>query len=440
MTPDQISCLIDDRASQGIFKVHPDIFRSAEILELEQKHIFGATWLYVAHESQIAKPHDFVLSHMAGQPVVVSRDQSGQIHCFLNSCRHRGALVCQQSFGNAKVHVCPYHAWSYDSAGRNVSVPAKSQGGYSPAFDDDDQHLRPVPKLQSYRGFIFASLNINVPPLDEHLGHMRTFIDLAADQGSDGLEVLPGIVSYELKANWKMLIENSADDYHFVPTHQSYLEILHKRQEEKGAGGVFNLEDPPRTWSFEHGHNAYTAPGQAGDRPLDLDREILTERVGTTRAKWMGYVRNCLFFPNMILLEAPVLQIRMYRPLAVDRTLVTTHCVAPKGESAEARLRRLRLYEEFYNPGGMATPDDLMNLEACQLGQQRPVKDWLQGYMRGLDVIETGPTEDAGELGIAPISASGRLTGLGDETILHEPLREWRRLLTAGLSAAQSTA
>jgi benzoate/toluate 1,2-dioxygenase subunit alpha len=61
-------------------------------------------------------------------------------------------------------------------------------------------------------------------------------------------------------------------------------------------------------------------------------------------------------------------QIRHYRPLAVDETEVTIYCIAPKGESVEARSRRIRQYEDFFNASGMATPDDLEEFRACQIG------------------------------------------------------------------------
>jgi benzoate/toluate 1,2-dioxygenase alpha subunit len=106
-----------------------------------------------------------------------------------------------------------------------------------------------------------------------------------------------------------------------------------------------------------------------------------------------------------------------------------TYCIAPKGESREARTRRIRQYEEFFNPSGLATPDDTTIFEDCQAAPQAEAVDWYQGYMRGLAVMENGPNEHARELGINPLTSIASAFGLGDETIFHGPWREWRRRL-----------
>ena len=76
----------------------------------------------------------------------------------------------------------------------------------------------------------------------------------------------------------------------------------------------------------------------------------------------MYYTRNALFFPNMQLLENQSLQVRVNRPLSASETEITTYCIAPKGESRAARTLRIRQYEEFYNPSGLATPDDTSDI------------------------------------------------------------------------------
>lgn len=443
MNPNEIDALIDDRPQDGVFRVHPDVFRSQDLFELEMKHIVEATWVFVGLECQIPEPHDFVTTRIGRQPVIVSRDVDGEIHCLLNACRHRRAMVCGLMRGNRKTHVCPYHGWAYDSAGRNVHVTLKDEGGYTPAFDREDHNLLPVARVDSYRGFIFASLNPDVAPLEEHLGGAAAFLDLGVDQGADGFELIPGTVTYVINGNWKMQIENSADAYHFVPTHSSYLEILGNRTPGDGQETFqrsYNVRDMERgSFTFGHGHNVmWSAVEDVTLRALWLDREEVLQRVGETRFKWMLRTRNLLVFPNFQLIEAPVLQVRINRPLAPDRTEITTYCIAPKGESRAARLRRLRQYEEFHNPSGLATPDDMAVFDACQSGQQSEWVDWHQGYMRGLTEVRPGPNDDAGELGIDTETSVATTAALGDETIFHSQHREWRRLLMNGLSREQS--
>ena len=439
MTPADIDALVDDRPQDGVFRVHADVFRRQDIFEIEMKQLYESNWVYVGMECQIPTAHDFITTRIGRQPVIVQRSADGKINCLINSCRHRGAIVCELMQGNRKTHVCPYHAWTYDSSGKNIAITAEGEGGYTAAFERENHSLRPV-RAESYRGFIFASLNAEVPPLVEHLGDAKLFLDMAVDQGPDGLEALPGTVTYTIPGNWKMQIENSADQYHFIPTHQSYLQILGGRKAKPGdAPGssryMYSMLDRG-TFTFEHGHNLFwSAVEQPELRPLWLHREDVEQRLGATRLKWMLYTRNLLLFPNFQLLEAPVLQVRINRPLAPDKTEITTHCLAPRGESREARIRRIRQYEEFYNPSGLATPDDMAIFDACQSGQKTEWVDWHQGYMRGIARLSWGANAQARELGIKPVTAVYNTDALGDETIFHSQYREWRRLLRNGLGA-----
>jgi len=441
MKPADIDALIDDRPEDGAFRVHADVFRSQEIFELEMKHIFEGTWVYVGLECQIPNPHDFITTRIGRQPVIVSRDGDGQIHCLINSCRHRGAVVCEALAGNRKVHVCPYHGWSYDSSGRNVNVPNQNEAAYTAEFARHDHSLRRTGRVASYRGFIFASLDPDVAPLDEHLGDARAFLDLAVDQSPDGLELVPGTVTYTFNGNWKMQIENSADAYHFVPTHISYLNILGKRKPSAPGDTrvsfrrVYLERDLERgSFTFANGHNALWGANENPElRAIYVDRDRVVQRVGETRFKWMLYTRNLLLFPNFQLLETSGLQIRINRPLAANKTEITTYCVAPKGESRAARVRRIRQYEEFYNPSGLATPDDMAIFDACQTGQSSEWVDWHQGYLRGIAELKRGPNAPARELGVDTATSVATTAAMGDETIFHSQYREWRRLLTRAL-------
>ncbi len=250
-------------------------------------------------------------------------------------------------------------------------------------------------------------------------------------------------MTYVINGNWKMQIENSADAYHFVPTHSSYLEILGNRKPAAAQVSfqrTYNVRDLERgSFTFAHGHSViWGAVEDVTLRALWLDREEVLQRVGETRFKWMLRTRNLLVFPNFQLIEAPVLQVRINRPLAPERTEITTYCIAPKGESRAARVRRLRQYEEFHNPSGLATPDDMAVFDACQTGQQSELVDWHQGYMLGFAEVRSGPNDDARELGIDAETSVATTAALGDETIFHSAHREWRRLLMKGLSREHS--
>src|SRR5262245_22925247 len=97
--------------------INPRIFIDEDIYRLELEKIFGRTWLFLAHDSMIAKPGDFISTYMGGDPVVIVRQRDGSVRAFLNACRHRGMKVCRAEDGNAKAFMCPYHGWTYDPGG-----------------------------------------------------------------------------------------------------------------------------------------------------------------------------------------------------------------------------------------------------------------------------------------------------------------------------------
>lgn len=453
----RVEGIVDDRVEQGIFSVHRDAFRDEALFELEMRYIFESTWVFVGLETQAARPNDYFTSWIGRCPVVVTRDRAGKLHCVINSCSHRGAAVFPNEQGNKRYHACPYHGWVYDSGGKCVDIKDEAAGAYSEAFSRMSHDLASVAKFESYRGFLFASLSDDVPPLAEHLGDSRVFLDMVADQGPEGVEFIPGAVSFTYDANWKMQVENGMDLYHFTSTHPSYINILaeRKRARESHAdpaataagekGSIYEDLAAQKSaargiFSLDYGHVAYWGDNpKVQARPLYRSFDALCARVGPERAQWMLRVRNLIVYPNLQIVENASLQLRTVRPLAVDRTEVRTWCLAPRGESAEARRERIRQYEDFYNPSGFATPDDTAAYEACQRGHGARHLNWQQGYSRGMLARQEGGDTYAAALGIAPRSSVAGSYNLADETAFHAGYREWLRLMRKGLSGEAAT-
>jgi phenylpropionate dioxygenase-like ring-hydroxylating dioxygenase large terminal subunit len=208
--------------------VHRDIYTSPELFEQEMRHVFASTWVYVGHESEVPAQNDFVTRTIGRRPIILARGKNGSLHVLFNRCTHRGAVVCRQAQGNASRFVCGYHAWTFGNDGRCIGVPLSH--AYGPDFDLGTQGLRRAARVESYRGFIFASLNSEVMPLTDHLAHARRYLDEWIDRG-DCLPVVvrAGSMRFETHANWKVIYDNAGDGYHPPFSHISMLRVFARR-------------------------------------------------------------------------------------------------------------------------------------------------------------------------------------------------------------------
>ncbi len=431
---------VDDRGGDQALRVRRDIFSDPLIHQRELERLFEGGWIYLAHESQLRRSDDYVTVMAGRRPVVVMRGSDGKLRAFYNACPHKGATICPLDRGNARLHVCPYHSWSFGSDGRNRAIKSKAEGGYTAEFLSQSHDLVPIARFGQYRGFLFGSLSPHVPPLEEYLGDARVFIDLAEDQGTEGLELVPGQSTFTYEGNWKHQLENCSDAYHVTSVHPTYLKVAQARANEaadSALGGVWNrtasalgheeTSAQAGSFTFANGHVAtwVSGPPSAG-HPLFERTDELVERLGPVRAKWMFYGRNVTIFPNLQFVDNFSSQIRVLRPLSADRTEMMTWCVGPRGEGAAARTSRLRQYEDFFMPSGMATSDDLVVYQDCQVADTAANDTW-QSYERGVASAQDGDTPEARELGIRPLTAVRGAASLCDETLMHNYYREWAR-------------
>ena len=196
-------------------------------------------------------------------------------------------------------------------------------------------------RFESYRGFLFGSLNPDVVPLVEHLGEAAKIIDMIVDQSPEGLEVLRGSSTYVYDGNWKLQTENGADGYHVSAVHWNYAATTSRRKEAEQVDNVRAMDaggwakQGGGFYSFENGHLLlWTNWANPEDRPNWDRRDELAARFGQPQADWMVQrSRNLCLYPNVYLMDQFSSQIRTYRPIAVDKTEVTIYCIAPKGEA-----------------------------------------------------------------------------------------------------------
>lgn len=435
------SWLVKDKDS-GRIKIDREVFTDPEVFELEMKYIFERNWIYLAHESQIAKPNDFLTTHIGRQPVLLVRNRAGEIQCFLNACSHRGARLCRTKSGNRKTHTCSFHGWTYSSSGELLDVTDEANGAYPAGFDRSTLGLEPVARVESYKGFIFASLSADVQSLPDYLAGAKTFIDLFVDQSPTGeLEVLRGTTRYTYPGNWKLQAENGLDGYHIGSVHANYFMTVMRRVtgESKNETLAFDFSKWNQAEggfiSFDGGHQLLWGQyANFKDRPNFELRDWYEKEYGPIKTEWMnGRLRNLLLFPNVFVMDQTSTQLRVIRPIAVDRTEITTYCIAPIGESARARAIRIRQYEDFFNASGMATPDDLSEFKNCQIG-------FGHGSGRFNDMSRGATRWVRGDNGIGEgldLDAVMSSSSIADEGLYVAIQEDWRERMKAALEAEE---
>ena len=402
--------IVEHGENKGIYRARRDMFTDAEMFELEMKHIWHGNWVFMAHESQIAEPGDYLTLHLGRVPVVITRDKGGELHALVNSCTHRGAMLCRFKKNNARTFTCPFHGWTFSNTGKLLKVKNPKDAGYPEDFNKDGSHDLSRVKLGNYRGFLFGSLNHDVIPIEEYLGDTTKLLDLIVDQSDEGLEVLKGASTYTFDGNWKLQAENGADGYHVSSVHWNYVATTSRRGKD-GKEDSIKANDASKWddqqggfYAFDHGHILlWNIWADASNRPAYMKFDEYKEQHGETRARWMVQsLRNLCLYPNVFIMDQFSSQIRMYRPISVNKTEVTIYCIAPKGESQEARSRRIRQYEDFFNASGMATPDDTEEFRATQQGYAAAAHAPWNDLNRGATHWIEGADDNAKELGIEP--------------------------------------
>ncbi|WP_075836419.1 MULTISPECIES: aromatic ring-hydroxylating oxygenase subunit alpha [unclassified Rhodococcus (in: high G+C Gram-positive bacteria)] len=377
-TPDNVydlapaDLVTNDRVA-GRMYTDPDIF------ELEMKNIFEKTWVWVAHESEVADAGKFKTTHVGRQPVIVTRDRKGEIHTLLNRCRHRGASVCESRSGEANGFTCPYHAWSYALDGRLRGIPYPE--GYEGVMSKEGMGLRKL-RTESYGGMIFATFDENAEPLEEFLGDVRLWIDRFFKQGGGyPLKVL-GTHRFKFHGNWKIQLENTTDGYHFPIVHRSWMASV----DSETADMMSFMNDPQcTTYDLKNGHSVMQMVPEHSDLDIDDGSEPLQERFdglvaeltaqGLDDAAIRKMVRamhgtgfNLNLFPNV---SMSISFFRVLRPISVDETYIEHVALGPDGPAEivdPVNRERLRVHEHFQGPFGFGTPDDAEGWDRVQRG------------------------------------------------------------------------
>lgn len=349
----------------------PELFGSEALHQYELQKLFAQVWSFVAFESEIPHPGDFVLRRIGNDRFIVVRGDDGEVRVMLDRCSHRGAHVCRADKGNANDFTCPYHGWTYNNRGELMGVPLMRQA-YG-QFDKSEWGLRVLPRTESLHGFIFASLQEVGPTLEEWLGDARWYLDAVFGCFDGPMEVVGEPQRWVLDSNWKAGSDNFVgDDYHTVALHRSMFDVNSIPLDpidnmkgyhialENGHGFTFSVPDEDddivlRFWGYPE---EITSNLQRDD--LNDDQWKLIERSRVT----VGTL-----FPNLSFLTLPAaphadvppttfMSVRQWHPISPGRMEAFSWMLVPPGASDEFRRMSYLAGINTFGPAGTFEQDD----------------------------------------------------------------------------------
>jgi phenylpropionate dioxygenase-like ring-hydroxylating dioxygenase large terminal subunit len=213
---------LSDNAATS-FTLSSDYYNSPQLFELEKRQIFYKTWQYVAHESMLPDPGDYVSLRLCDENVFVIRSADGELRSFYNVCRHRAHELLQGSGNVRKMIVCPYHAWSYNNQGELLRAPMSE---HRPEFDKADFCLRAI-RLEVFCGCIFINLDENCSSLHSIAGDLekdiQTHIPYLDELKYCGSNLLG---ETRIDAGWKVVVDNYVECYHCRPAHKDFASLI----------------------------------------------------------------------------------------------------------------------------------------------------------------------------------------------------------------------
>jgi phenylpropionate dioxygenase-like ring-hydroxylating dioxygenase large terminal subunit len=362
-------------------RVHRSVYADPAIFELERERIFRRVWLFVGHESQAPRAGDFFTTRLAGQDVLAVRGADG-VRVFVNRCPHRGAKVCQQQSGSARRFVCPYHGWAFATDGCLIGLPLER--GFPASFlaDRDRLGLTALPRVATYRGFVFASFAADGPDLPAYLGPIAAILDNLVDRAPDGeVEIAGGVQRHYFRGNWKLQMENLQDYAHPTYAHASSIDAgaagerapdAEFRQQDIMTANGADIDWIERAGCtvFPGGHSYVGAlPVENYVRPAAQQayRAALEARVGPQRAgEILGVNRHIAVIWPTLAVHAFFRQVKVVEPVAPDLTRVSVWCLKLKGAPDEFHRATVSFLNASNGAGSLILVDDLAMFERAQ--------------------------------------------------------------------------
>jgi phenylpropionate dioxygenase-like ring-hydroxylating dioxygenase large terminal subunit len=349
------------------------IFNDPELYSLELSRIFARCWCFVAHESEIPTPGDYVLRNIGQDQFIVVRDEDGVLRVLLNNCTHRGSPVCRAEKGNTSHFRCSYHSWVYKNSGAWTGAPYRARAYKH--LNAEEWGLVAAPHVDTVHGLIFASLDTNAPSLDEYLGGMRWYLDVIFGLNEQGMRAIGEPHRWRVNANWKSGSENFlADAYHVPSLHRSAEEVGMFPGIESGGAGP---QSTNRHVYFDQGHGMIVndgflpPPWHKSGFPPDVAATFQLERLTPEQR---AFVENhtaitCVIFPNFGLVRVPAAPypgappavftyLRQWQPIGPDTIINWNWTLGWNSASDEFNEEAYVAGLTMHGPSGIVEQDD----------------------------------------------------------------------------------
>jgi benzoate/toluate 1,2-dioxygenase subunit alpha len=400
-------------------EVHRDLYIDPELFELEMRHLFVNTWNYVGHDSQVPHQGDYFSTAIGTQPVIMVRSDDGAVRVLYNRCPHKGTRLTEGCGNTGRFFRCPYHAWSFRTDGSLLAVPLRAEY-QNTGFENSvaARGMTKVAHVHNYRGFVFAKLGTVGPDFEEFFGASLSSLDNMIDRSPVGrLEVAGGVLRYLHECNWKMLVENQTDTMHPMIVHESSAGTAVGVWKNAPAGSPkpmaveiyapfmssydFFQKMGIRVWHNGHGHTGVSHSIHSDYSAVPGYAEQMTQAYGAERVRAiLGENRhNTVYYPN-VMIKGPIQLLRIFRPLAVDRTLVESWTFRLV-DAPDLLLERTCMYNRLVNaPTSVVGHDDLEMYRRQQQGLACDGNEWVNlqrlyapDEIRRNDDVTTGTSE-----------------------------------------------
>ena len=346
----------------GLTQVPYWLYSDQPIYRAEQQRLFqGPTWNYLCLEAEIPESGDYRTTFVGDTPVIVARDDEGELQAFENRCAHRGALIALKDSGKAQDFTCVYHAWRYDLQGNLKGVAfeqgVNGMGGMPPDFCKEQHGPRKL-RTATVAGLVFGSFDDDVPSIEEYLGD--AVLEKIERVLPKPVEVL-GRFKQTIPNNWKLYMENVKDSYHASLLHVFFTTFRINRLSQKGGVIISETGAHHISWSKVDHQAQESSEYNAEKLRSDKEGYALADPTLLDGCDEFGdgiTLQILSVFPGFVIAQIQnTLAIRQILPIGTDKTVLNWTYIGFADDTPQ--LRRMRLKQlNLTGPAGFISMED----------------------------------------------------------------------------------